>query len=160
VPQLIPDDTLPAVAPNATAPSLQQLDEAFKEKPISTAAADYRNRLEWRRLRNIVTNDAELKAALATAEAAKTDLQKRKLLRRYYEMCFGRMIRLASTPEMKAYLTARKNEQLGLLPQPHVRPTPTPSPSPKPAATAPPPPLPSPLASPPPVLPTPLPGAS
>src|SRR3954447_26196097 len=85
-PQLIPDDVLPAATPAASAPNLQQLDEVFKDTPITTAAAAYRLRIEWRKLRNAVVNDAEVKAALKTAEAAKTDLQKRKLLQRYYEM--------------------------------------------------------------------------
>ncbi|MFL6594947.1 MAG: hypothetical protein ACJ8HQ_05840 [Chthoniobacterales bacterium] len=125
-PQLIPDEILPAATPAASAPNLQQLDEAFKDNPITTAAADYRLRIEWRKLRNLVVNDAEVKAALATAEAAKTDLQKRKLLRRYYELIYAKMLARAATPEMKAYLAARKTEHLNMLPQPRVRPEPTP----------------------------------
>ncbi|MFL6414426.1 MAG: hypothetical protein ACJ74Y_02000 [Bryobacteraceae bacterium] len=121
-PQLIPDEILPAATPAATAPNLQELDEAFKDNPLTKAAADYRLRIEWRKLRNGVVNDPEVKAALATADAAKTDLQKRKLLRRYYELIYAKMLARAETPEMKAYLTARKTDHLAMLPQPRVRP--------------------------------------
>ncbi|MDQ6623738.1 MAG: hypothetical protein M3Y86_09685 [Verrucomicrobiota bacterium] len=101
------------------------MDEAFKDNPLTTAAADYRQRIEWRKLSNVVVNDSAVKAALAAADAARTDLEKRKLLRRYYDIFFGKMIDLAGTPEMKAYLTARKNEEQAALPQPHVRPEPS-----------------------------------
>jgi len=126
-PQLIPDDVLPLPAPVPSVASLPQLDEAFKDNPLSAAAADYRRRIEWRRLRNRVVNDSMVKAALANADAARTDLQKRKLLRRYYEMLFGKMIARASTPDMKAYLMDRKKDHLNSLPQPHVRPETSPS---------------------------------
>jgi len=159
-PQLIPDDILPLPAgagslPPASAgvPSLPQLDEVFKQSPLNAISENQRRLLESRQLRNRVANDAELKAARAKAEAAKTDLQKRKLLRRYYEMYFGKLIALASTPELKAYLVNRKNQQLNALPQPRVRPesaaaaspapvgltgaqsSPPPTPSPAPVAT-------------------------
>ncbi len=119
--------------------NLPQLDENFKDAPISAAAADYRLRIEWRKLRNQVANESAVKGALATANAAKTDLEKRKLLGHYYELLYGKMLARAATPEIKAYLYARKADQLRVLPQPHVRPEATPAGSPKssPPAAAP-----------------------
>ncbi len=141
--QLIPDDVLPlrdrsaAPAPGTPAfPTIPQLDEGFKANPLSAAAEDYRRRLEWRKLQNKLVNDGEVKAAFASAQGARTDLEKRKLLRRYYELYYGKMIAMAAAPDLKAYLNNRKTEQLNTLPQPRVRPTPTPSatPTPPPAA--------------------------
>ncbi|MFN2509066.1 MAG: hypothetical protein ABR589_09880 [Chthoniobacterales bacterium] len=73
-------------------------------------------------------NNAEVKAALATANSARTDLEKRKLLRVYYEMLYAKMTALAA-PEMKTYLNDKKNEALNALPQPRVRPDASPSPT-------------------------------
>jgi hypothetical protein len=133
-PELIPADVLapaervaqPAATP-LPLPPVSQLDDAFKEKPISTSAEATQRRAQWRELRNQVANDAEIKAARRKADAARTDLQKRVLLRAYYELYFGRMIALAADPGLKAYLTARRTEHLSSLPQPRVRPSPTPA---------------------------------
>jgi len=140
-PELIPADLLPA--PNLTAPaptldipSIEQLDEGLKPPPLSPAAEAQRQHFEWRKLRNRVQNDPAVKAAFAKAEAAPTDLEKRKLLARYYEL-FYRKIDAIAPPDMKAYLAQRKREQLALLPQPRVRPeTALPSPPPAPNAGA------------------------
>ena len=87
---------------------IPQLDESFRQNPVSATAENARKHEEWRQLQNRVANDAEIKAALRTADAAHTDLEKRRLLRTYYEIYFGKMITLASNPEIKTYLVARK----------------------------------------------------
>ena len=146
-PQLIPADILPppdqtAPAPMPDIPTIEQLDEGLKPPPLSPAAEGYRLHVEWRKLRNQVQNDPAVKAAFARAEAARTDLEKRKLLARYHELFYRRITAIAP-PEMKAYLNDRKKEQLASLPQPRVRPEtapPTPTPakqsgSPSPTAT-------------------------
>lgn len=118
------------------------LDQGFSPAPLSAAAESQRQHVEWRRLRNAVQNDADLKAALRAATEARTDLEKRKLLGRYYDLFYDRMIARAA-PDMKIYLLARKREAVGLLPQPRVRPGVAmsrtagvaPSPTPVPKAT-------------------------
>ena len=121
-PPLLPIDTSPALPPPApNLPGIPQLDEAFKPPPLQPAAENHRRHVEWRRLKNRVVNDREVKAALAAADAAITDLERRRLLRRYYEVFFGKMIALTG-PEMKSYVNERKNEHLSSLPQPRVRP--------------------------------------
>ncbi|HSH39670.1 MAG TPA: hypothetical protein VK993_12910 [Chthoniobacterales bacterium] len=133
---LIPADILPPPDPAALPgtldiPSIEQLDEGLKPPPLSPAAEAYRRHIEWRKLRNKVQNDARVKAAEADADAAKTDLQRRKLLARYFEIYYGRMMAMAS-PEMKPYLLDRKREYLAALPQPRVRPETAPKPAPTP----------------------------
>ncbi len=135
-PQLIPPissspSTMPGAPPIPNPPTIPQLDEAFKTTPLSVAAENARHQVEWRDLRNRLVSNPQIKTALATAETARTDLEKRQLLKKYYELYFGKMIELAGTPELKAYLNDRKNEQLAQLPQPRTRPTPTPTPTPK-----------------------------
>ena len=125
-PELIPADILPPPDPAALPgtldiPTIEQLDEGLKPPPLSHAAEAHRLHLEWRKLRNQVQNDPRVKAALAESEAARTDLQRRKLLARYIELFHARMIAIAPK-EMKQYLLDRKREQLAALPQPNVRP--------------------------------------
>jgi cell division septation protein DedD len=124
---------------------LPQLDEVFKEKPLNAAAENQRRLLEFRELRNRIAADRELKAAFGKAQTAGTDLEKRKLLRAYYELYFGKLMAMAKTPELQAYLVAKKNEHLAPLPQPRVRPESVPAvaPAAAPAANVPAPPLPS-----------------
>jgi hypothetical protein len=152
-PQLIPDDILPApdLSPKPTpaqpGTTIPQLDESFQEKPLSAESENRRLHIEWRKLRNRVQNDAEVRAALARAEAARTDLEKRKLLARYFEIFFGKMMAIAPA-DMKGYLQAKKAEHLAALPQPSVRPSGLPAPTPVPAVAglpaSSPPPLPAP----------------
>ena len=123
---LIPPDILPApdrapAPPAPSVPTIPQLDEGFKAGPISKPAENRRLHAEWRRLRNKVENDPEIRAARVIAEKAKTDLQKRKLLRSYYEMLYAKMSAIAE-PGFRPYLNDRKREVLGTLPQPRVRP--------------------------------------
>ena len=152
-PELIPADILPPPDPAAPAPALDiptidQLDAGLKPPPLSPAAEAHRLHLEWRKLRNQVQNEARVKAALADADAARTDIERRKLLARYHEIFYSRMIAIA--PEMKSYLLDRKREQLASLPQPRVRPetAPKPTPTPRAGASASPGASPSPTASP------------
>ncbi len=130
-PALIPPDVLSAAdraaSPFSAAPAasdVRQLDESFKETPLSVASENARRHTEWRELQNRVANNGEIKAALHLAEAARTDLEKRKLLENYYEIYFGKMTALAEAPDMKNYLNDRKKETLAGLAQPRVRPSP------------------------------------
>ncbi len=138
-PDLIPPDIMSpaerAASPPPSIPSLPtlpQLDEAFKKKPISSTAGVAEKHAQWRALKNQVANREDVRAARRAADAASTDLEKRTLLRKYYEIFYGQMLALATNPELKAYVNDRKNDQLNTLPQPRVRPTPTPSPTPTP----------------------------
>jgi hypothetical protein len=131
-PILIPEDLLPAPgatpAPAANIPTIPQLDESLKPPRLNPAATVYQLNIEWRKLRNRVQNDAQLKAALAHADAAPNDLEKRKRLAIYYEAFYGKMIALAGTPELKQFLRDRKTTSLAELKQPRVRPETTPRP--------------------------------
>jgi hypothetical protein len=140
-PELIPADILPPPDPAAPPmtldiPTIDQLDEGLKPPPLSPAAEAHRLHIEWRKLRNRAQNDPRVKAAFADADAARTDLERRRLLARYVEILHARMIAMA--PEMKKYLLDRKREQLAALPQPRTRPETAlkPEPTPKPAPGA------------------------
>ena len=129
-PELIPSPPLPPpggtnLSPSAPGlPDLSQLDAAFKQSPLGKAAQEYKLHVEWRKLQNRTTNDAEVLAAKASAEAATTDLEKRERLRIYYDTYFRRMRTLAETAEMKTYLVAKQTEHIARLAQPRVRPSP------------------------------------
>ncbi len=130
----------PSPEPNGPdVPELSQLDEAFKRTASLGKAGDERRlHIEWRQLANRVVNDPEVRAAKATAQAARTDLEKRNLLREYYNVYYRRMSALASSEEMKLALNALKAAHQSPIDQPRVRPTPTPegytpTPAPTPA---------------------------
>ena len=110
-------------------PELPQLDEAFKPKSLGKEADERRLHIQWRQLKNQVVNDPQVRAAKASAQAARTDLEKRNRLRNYYDIFYGRMSARASSPEMKLALEVVKSAHLGLLDQPRVRPSSSASPT-------------------------------
>ena len=114
---------VPAATPSnpPDVPELSKLDEAFKQSSLGKAADEYRLRIELRRLQNLVGNDSAILAARAAAESARTDLEKRQRLRDYYNIYYGRMRSLTSSPETQAALEKFKAEHLVLLNQPTVR---------------------------------------
>jgi hypothetical protein len=135
------EEASPTPPPNGPElPELKQLDDSFKKpKSLGTAADALQVHALWRQLKNRTVNDPDVKAAKNYAQAARTDLEKRKRLRTYYEVYYQRMSALATTPELKVALQALKDTHQAILAQPRVRPSPTPelsgTPSPTPTST-------------------------
>ena len=127
----------PFTEPNGpNLPEISQLDEAFKKRSLSREVDQRRLLIEWRQLKNRVVNDPEVRAAKASAQAARTDLEKRNRLRDYYNVYYERMSALAASPEIKLALQGFKTSHLARLSQPRVRPStdgdlPTPKPTPE-----------------------------
>jgi hypothetical protein len=125
------------LVPNVSAPSkksvppISELDAAFQHSSLGAAVEEQKLHLEWRKLKNRVAADPAIVDAKKAADAARTDLEKRDLMRTYYKIYYGRMQALAETAELKAYLEQKKKELINGLAQPHVRPEPTPRPSAK-----------------------------
>ncbi len=112
----------PSPEPNGpNVPELSQLDETFKQTSLGKEGDERRLHIEWRHLENRVVNDPEVRAAKATAQAARTDLEKRNLLREYYNVYYQRMSALASSPEMKLALQALETSHVAYTSQPRVR---------------------------------------
>ena len=131
-----PTPTLPPNGPEL--PELKQLDENFKQPSLGKQADEFEMHAQWRQLKNRTVNDPEVQAAKAYAQAAPTDLEKRKRLREYYDVYYRRMSALATTTDLKLVLQQQKDTHQIMLAQPRVRPTPTPegwTPTPTPAAT-------------------------
>jgi hypothetical protein len=128
-----PTPTPPSELPDL--PELSQLDEAFKESSLGKTADEFRLHIEWRRLRNQVANDPEIVAAKKAADTARTDLEKRERIRRYYKLFYARMDALTNRPEIKAALADMREKHVGLADQKHVRPSPSPSPSSSPSSS-------------------------
>ena len=127
-------------APNV--PEISQLDQVFKDKSIGQKGDELRRHVEWRSLQNRVNNDPDIVAARTAAENARTDFEKRERLRKYYNLYYGRMSAIATTPEVKATVEAQKLQHLNQTKQPKVRhetdappPTPTPPPGTTPTPT-------------------------
>ena len=135
------EEASPTPPPNGPElPDLKQLDETFtKPKSLGKAADELQVHALWRQLKNRTVNDPDVQAAKQYAQAARTDLEKRKRLTSYYEIYYQRMSALATTPELKVALQALKESHTVILAQPRVRPSPTPefsgTPSPTPTST-------------------------
>ena len=139
---LFPEEEEPSPTPPPNGPELpelKQLDDSFKPKSLGKAADELQVHALWRQLKNRTVNDPEVQEAKKYAQAARTDLEKRKRLNSYYEIYYQRMSALATTPELKVALQAQKDSHQGILAQPRVRPSPTPemsgTPSPTPTST-------------------------
>ena len=136
---LFPEEPTPSPTPPPNGPELpdlKQLDDTFKKpKSLGKAADELQVHALWRQLKNRTVNDPNVQAAKQYAQAARTDLEKRKRLNSYYEIYYQRMSALATTPELKLALQAFKDAHQGMLAQPRVRPSPTPAPSGTPSPT-------------------------
>ena len=69
-----------------------------------------------------IRNDTDLHEARASADRAPTDLKRRHRFKAYYKLYYKKLIALASTPELQAYLRAHQAAQESTLLQPRVRP--------------------------------------
>ena len=136
VPSAPPSKPVPSIAAEPTVPERAQIDQIFKQTSLGKEADERRLHLEWRELENRVVNDPDIVAAKHAADNAKTDLEKRQLLRTYYDLLYGRMRALASSPEMKASLDQLRTAHVSRTSQHRVRAAedaslPTPSATPK-----------------------------
>ena len=129
------EQNVPAPAPSVPPdlPELSQLDQVFKRTSLGKEADERRLHIEWRHLANQAANDPDVVAAKTVVHSAHTDLEKRQLLREYYNLYYGRMRARAATAEMKTALDQLKEAHLSQINQPRVRPAtdgalPTPTP--------------------------------
>jgi hypothetical protein len=135
IPQLLPRSSAnqsraaAVQAAIAAVPALSQLDETFRQTSLGKDAEEFRLHARTRELQNQVANEPEIMEAKAAIKTAPTDMEKRKRLRRYYEMYYGRMHALANSADLKKYVDTLKADHLKVLEQPRVRPTPPPVPS-------------------------------
>src|ERR1700720_4484949 len=115
------DKNQPAPTPGPSVPELSQIDESFKQSSLGKEADERRMHIEWRQLANRVATDSDIVTAKKSAEAARTDLEKRERLRAYYNIYYGKMRTLASSTQMKTALDTLKSQHLSQINQPRVR---------------------------------------
>src|SRR5438132_13204980 len=89
-----------------------------------------------RQMQNEVVNASDVLAAKKSVEIARADLEKRQLLREYYDLYYGQMAVMARRTEMISALDRLKIAHLSQITQARVRhetdsELPTPSPMPK-----------------------------
>jgi hypothetical protein len=123
-PSLIPENILPA--PNAlpktpSTPDLEALNAFFKQTSLGKQADEQRLHLETAKLEVQIRNDPELHRLRQEAMRQRTDLDRRRRLRAYYQTYYQKLRDLATTPELKAHINAEEaGAELNLL-QPRVR---------------------------------------
>jgi hypothetical protein len=126
-PTPFPAETLSGPTPSASTPQLPELshlDEAFEHTSIGKAADENRQRIEIRSLQNRIAHDQDIVAAKKDTEAARTDLEKRERMRAYYQLCYGKIRRVASSEGTRKAIDEEEAAHLKLLDQPRVRPVP------------------------------------
>src|SRR4051794_1395804 len=136
VEQTPPSPPSPRELPSATPqlPELSALDQAFKQTSLGKESDELRTRIALRDLQNQAERSPDVIAAKNAAASAQTDLDKRDRLREYYELKYNLMSAKASNGALKAAVTQAKQEHIGQLAQPRVRPGSageTPAPTPK-----------------------------
>src|SRR5437868_15273890 len=83
------EEASPTPPPNGPElPELKQLDDSFKPKSLGKDADTLQVHALWRQLKNRTVNDPDVQEAKKYAQAARTDLEKRKRLRNYYEVYY------------------------------------------------------------------------
>jgi hypothetical protein len=114
-----------SATPKKNVPSISELDTAFQHSSLGAAVEEQRLHLEWRKLKTRASLDPEVIAAKEAINSARSDPEKRELMRAYYKIFYARMQALAEAPDVKAYLDQKKNEAINGLIQPRVHPEPT-----------------------------------
>jgi len=123
-PSLIPPNILPpptSLPQVPTLPDLEQLNTFFKQTSLGKAADEHRLHLQMAALEVRIRNDDDLHAAKAAALRSSTDLERRHKLRSYYQLYYQKLRALATTPELKAYLSSQEAAHEITLLQPRVR---------------------------------------
>jgi hypothetical protein len=125
-PSLIPPNILPGPGPAAlphipSGPDLQTLNTFFKQTSLGKTADEHRLHLQMSALETRIRNDEDLHALQASANKARTDLERRHALKAYYKLYFGKLRALASTPDLQDYLKAQEAAHEVALLQPRVR---------------------------------------
>jgi hypothetical protein len=123
-PSLIPSNILPGAGelPQIpAAPDLEQLNNFFKHTSLGKAADEHRLHVQMTELETRIRNDQDLHAAKTAALQARTDLKRRHLLHRYYELYYGKLHTLADDPGLRAYVDSQKAAHELILLQPNVR---------------------------------------
>ena len=123
-PSLIPPNILPGADSLPKIPAAQELEQLnafFKTTSLGKLADEYRLHLQMVALETRIRNDEDLHALKASALKAPTDLERRHLLKSYYELYFKKLRALATTPDLKAYLDTHEAARKMSLLQPRVR---------------------------------------
>ncbi len=100
----------------------QEKDKA-KVKPNKTAAAsdEMATRVRYRQIKTRAMKDPAIQAEWETAQAARTDYEKREALKRYYALLYSRMEKMDKS--LKKEIEARKPMTVRRLQQTRIEPT-------------------------------------
>lgn len=118
-----------STAPKKNLPSIQELDTVFQHSSLGAGVEEQRLHLEWRKLQNRAALDPDVIAAKKAVSRARTDPEKRDLMRAYYKIFYARMQALTDAADVKAYVEQKRKDAINGLAQPRLRPETTPRPS-------------------------------
>jgi hypothetical protein len=121
--QLIPETPAPIEKPKGSAIEQPGGDKAEKVKPNKTqvAADDVADRIRLRSAKTKALRDPKVQAEWESAEKARTDLERREALKRYYTLLYDRIDRIDAT--LKKLTALRRISATRRLEQTKIDPT-------------------------------------
>jgi surface protein G len=95
--------------------------ERLKPNKTSTAANEVAERIRFRQAKTKALRDPAVQAEWANSESARTDLEKREALKRYYKLLYARIAKIDST--LKKAIELQQMSSLRRLEQTRIDPT-------------------------------------
>ena len=124
----LPDLPPPIPTPKPGAKSQGSRPEQGKPRPsepsrTEAAEADLEERIRFRVARDKVRQDPALQMEWDRAQAARTDYEKREILKRYYKEFYARVAKADPDPRLKKLIELNRTRSLRTLEQTRIQPT-------------------------------------
>jgi hypothetical protein len=94
-------------------------DQAFKKSKTGSAISDVEQRIRFRKAKTQVLQDAKLDSLRTEAYNARTDVEKRAMLKSYYTQLFDRILKIDSS--LKPEVERRRKVALARVDQSRLR---------------------------------------
>ena len=91
----------------------------IKKNKTEVAVQDYSQRIKFREAKTKAERDEKIQAELETADAAKTDEEKRAALKRYYKLLYAKILKIDGS--LKKLVAQRQEQSMKQLDQSNVR---------------------------------------
>jgi hypothetical protein len=120
-----PDALIPEPPPLVPKPGAEESssvpspDQAFKKSKTGAAISGVEQRIRFRKAKTEVLQDAKLDALRSEAYKARTDVEKRAMLKSYYTQLFDRILKIDSS--LKPEVERRRKIALARLDQSRLR---------------------------------------
>jgi hypothetical protein len=116
IPETVPDTKKPAGPVDAV---VKEAEKKLKKKE-DLSADSIKRKIHFREVQNQALNDDRIMGEWETAQAAKTDMEKRTVMKSYYNHLFDKMLKI--DPGLKLEIEASRKSRVNRYNQNRVRP--------------------------------------